>query len=165
MDPYRFLPFVSRRVMQAWADREEPPSTAAWTPLTKPLETSRVALITTAGISPLEAAPFDQQGERDDPWWGDPTWRRLRRDVSEVDVHIGHLHVDHGPIEEDLDVVLPLRRLAELAADGVIGDVSAAHYSIMGYVLDARELVEDTAPAIAADISVNAVDLVLLVPV
>ena len=165
IDPYRFLPFMSREVMRAWAGREKPPAIASWTPLSKSLATCRVALITTAGIAPRDGEPFDQQGERDNPWWGDPSWRRLRHDVSEADVRIGHLHIDHGPIEQDLDVALPLRRLAELADAGVIGAVSDDHYSIMGYILDARELVEVTAPEIAADLSAKEVDLVLLVPV
>ena len=165
IDPYRYLPFVSRQVMQAWARREEPPADAAWTPLRRPLAACRIALLTSAGIAPRDATPFDQQGERDDPWWGDPSWRRLRRDVSEADVRVCHLHVDHGPIEEDLDVALPLRRLVELADAGVVGSVSDTHYSIMGYVLDAGELVGETAPAIAADLRANDVDLVVLVPV
>jgi len=33
MDPHRFLPFVSRQVMQARASREEPPAAAAWAPV------------------------------------------------------------------------------------------------------------------------------------
>lgn len=165
MDPYRFLPFVSRKIMQAWADREEPPEEVAWTPIGTPLSGCRVALLTSAGISPRGCPPFDQQGERDDPWWGDPSWRRLPSILTEEDVQISHLHIDHRPVEADLDVVLPLRRLAELADDGVIGEVATNHYSIMGYVLDAGELVGHTAPEIAADLSAGEVDVVLLVPV
>jgi len=165
IDPYRFLPFMSRRVMQAWAGREQPPTDVAWTPLRTPLWTCRVALLTSAGIAPRDTAPFDQQGERDNPWWGDPSWRRLPSDVTEADVRVCHLHIDHRPIEDDLDVALPLRRLAELVDDGVVGAVSDSHYSIMGYVLDARELVEVTAPEIAADLVAHEVDLVVLVPV
>jgi D-proline reductase (dithiol) PrdB len=165
MDPYRYLPFTSRKIMQAWADRERPPAEVAWTPITKPLEACRVALLTTAGVSVRGDFPFDQQGERDDPWWGDPSWRRLPHHLTEDDVEVSHLHIDHAPIEADLDVVLPLRRLAELEDEGVIGAVATHHYSIMGYVLDACELVEHSAPEIAAELAADEVDLVLLVPV
>ena len=146
VDPYRYLPFVSRQIMHAWAEREQAPEEVAWTPLTKPLSACRVALITTAGIAPRDGVPFDQQGERDNPWWGDPSWRRLGGDVTEADVRVCHLHIDHAPIEADLDTALPLRRLSELAASGVIGEVAPYHYSIMGYVLDAGDLVTNSAP-------------------
>ena len=165
MDPYRFLPYLSRKVMKAWADRERPPTPAAWTPLAKPLEQCRVALISTAGISQRCDRPFDQQGEREDPWRGDPGWRELAVGVSETDVAISHLHIDTGPALEDLDVVLPLRRLGELADAGVVGQVSPRHFSIMGYTLDAAALVEVTAPEIAEALNDDEVDLALLVPV
>ena len=165
MDPYRYLPFLSRQVMQAWADRQQPSADVAWTPISKSLSECRVALITTAGIAARDDTPFDQQGERENPWWGDPSWRRLANDVTEADVSVCHLHVDRTSIEDDLDVAFPLRRLAELATAGVIGDVSAHHYSIMGYILDAVALVTDTAPELAADLAAGDVDIVVLVPV
>ncbi len=165
MDPYRYLPFLSRRVMQAWAAREQPSDHIAWTPLARPLADCRVALISTAGIALRTDQPFDQQGERDDPWWGDPTCRQLPADVTEADVRFYHLHIDATPAEEDLDVQLPLRRLRELVDAGVVGQISPRHFSIMGYVLDATELTTITAPELAKALTADRADLVLLVPV
>jgi D-proline reductase (dithiol) PrdB len=165
VDPYRYLPFVSRQVMQAWAEREEPPAVAAWTPVGKPLASCRVALLSTAGISLRSDVPFDQDGERADPWWGDPSWRALPCDVTEDDVVVGHLHIDRTAIEHDLDVALPSRRLRELVDEGVVGSASPTHLSIMGYTLDASELVGTTAPEIASRLRDDDVDVVLLVPV
>ena len=165
MDPYRYLPFMTRRIMQAWADREHPPEQVAWSPLTKPLARCRVALISSAGISLRTDEPFDQQRERVNPWWGDPSWRELSSDLTETDVRISHLHVDCAPAEQDLDVVLPLRRLRELVEAGVVGEVSPRHFSIMGYILDATELCNVTAPQLAKELIDDEVDLVLLVPV
>lgn len=56
-------------------------------------------------------------------------------------------------------------RLAELAADGVIGEANHRHFSIMGYILDATGLVTVTAPELGAELAADDVDLVLLVPV
>ncbi len=151
--------------MQAWTEREQPSGPPSWTPLRAPLDECRVALLSTAAISLRSDRPFDTEGERADPWWGDPSWRSLPLDVTEDDVTFSHLHVDPTPAEEDLDVVLPLRRLHELVAAGVVGAVGARHISIMGYILDATELVETTAPQVAAELSADEVDLVLLVPV
>jgi hypothetical protein len=151
--------------MQAWANREQPPTDVAWTPLAAPLSASRVALITSAGIALRSGVPFDQQGERDNPWWGDPTWREIPADAVEADVAVCHLHVEHEPIERDLDVALPSRRLRELEADRVIGEANRRHFSIMGYILDSTELVSATAPRLAAELRADHVDVVLLVPV
>ena len=164
MDPYRYLPFLTRKVMQAWAAREQPPARVSWTPLDRPLAACRVALLATAGIALRTDPPFDQQGERDDPWWGDPSWRALPADVTEADVRLYHLHIDHAPAEQDLDVELPLRRLHELVDAGIVADVSPRHFSIMGYILDATDLVTDTAPQLAEAMADDHVDLALLVP-
>ena len=75
-----------------------------------------------------------------------------------------HLHIDTRPGEADLDVVLPMRRLAELAAEGVVGRPAPTHYSIMGYILDPTELLEQTVPAIAERMRAESVDAVALAP-
>ncbi len=165
VDPYRYLTFASRQVMQAWAERERPPAQEAWTPMGKPLDRCRVVLISSAGIALRGDPPFDQQGERDNPWWGDPTWRALPAELTSADVTISHLHIQHRPVEQDIDVVLPVHRLRELAEQGVVGEISRRHFSIMGYQLDAAELVTTTAPDLAAALAADEVDLVLLVPV
>lgn len=165
MDPYRYLPFLSRKVMQAWAEREQPPDHVSWTPMAKPLSQCRVALVTSAGIASVTDEPFDEQAERDDPWRGDAGWRAVPATATAGDVGVHHLHIDRAPVEEDLEVVLPARRLAELAAEGVIGQANHRHFSLMGYLLDATELVTVTAPELGAELTADDVDLVLLVPV
>ena len=72
VDSYRFISRTTRRVMQAWIARETP-RPIPWVPLTKPLSECTVALISTAGISMNEDPPFDQEGERQNQWWGDPS--------------------------------------------------------------------------------------------
>ena len=42
------------------------------------------------------------------------------------------INLDRTGFEEDWNVVFPLDRLNELAADGTIGSVAATHYSFMG---------------------------------
>jgi hypothetical protein len=61
--------------------------------------------------------------------------------------------------------VLPLRRLRELTTDGTVGKVAATHDSFMGYILQPTELLSSTAPAIAARMAEEAVDVAVLVPV
>jgi len=163
IDSYRFLDFASRQVMKAWAARQEP-GVILFTPLRKPLRECTVAILTTAGVARNQDLPFDQDGERRDPWWGDPSYRTIPLGTTEEGVHLYHLHIDPRFGEADLDVVLPMRRLTELAADGVIGRPAPTHYSIMGYILEPTELVEKTAPAIVEGMHEQAVDAAVLVP-
>ena len=164
IDSYQYMDFASRQVMKAWASRETP-GVIPFTPLAKPLRECTVALLSTAGVARRSDRPFDQEGERRNPWWGDPSFREIPLGTTEADIKIYHLHIDPRFGEADLDVVLPMRRLVELAAEGVVGRAAPTHYSTMGYILDAHELVEKTAPAIAERMRREGVDAAALVPV
>jgi D-proline reductase (dithiol) PrdB len=163
LDSYRFLDFASRQVMKAWAAREKP-GVIPFTPLTKPLAESTIALVSTAGVARNDDRPFDQEHERRDPWWGDPSFREIPLGTTERDVRLYHMHIDPRFGEADLDVVLPMRRLTELARDGIVGRAASTHFSIMGYILEPAVLVEKTAPAIAERMRRDGVDAAALVP-
>jgi len=163
IDSYRFLDFATRQIMKAWAARQDA-GAIPFTPLKRPLRDCTVALVSTAGIARKDDRPFDQDGERRNPWWGDPSFREIPLGTTENDVELYHLHIDTRFGKADLDVVLPMRRLAELAAQGVVGRPASTHYSMMGYILDPKELVGKTAPAIAARMLAGQVDAAVLVP-
>ncbi|MBW2274781.1 MAG: hypothetical protein JRG96_16055 [Deltaproteobacteria bacterium] len=166
VDPWRFAgSFIAKALGGAIpAEPSHPP--IPWTTVTKPLAQSRVALLSTAGLSMLDDEPFDMEGERRRPTWGDPSWRRLRADASAETVAANHLHIDTGYIERDLNVALPLDRLRELAAAGRVGEVAPSHYSIMGFQgADSSTLENESAPAIAEAMKSEEVDLALLTPV
>jgi len=76
IDSYRFLDFASRQIMKAWAAREEP-GAIPFTPLRKPLGECTVALVSPAAVARNDDVPFDQDGERRNPWWGDPSYRAI----------------------------------------------------------------------------------------
>lgn len=165
VDSYRYLDFASRQIIKAWLGREQRRTRdIPWTPLGKPLSDSTVALLSTAGVARNDDVPFDQEGERRNPWWGDPSFRTIPLGTAEKDVELYHLHIDPRFGEQDLDVVLPMRRLAELAEEGVVGKPAATHYSIMGYQLRGDELEQQTAPKIAAHMKDQGVDAAALVP-
>ncbi len=163
IDSYRFLDFASRQVMKAWAARQEP-GVIPFTPLARPLRECTTALVSTAAVARNDDQPFDQERERRDPWWGDPSFRVIPLGTTERDVRLYHMHIDPRFGQADLDVVLPMRRLTELAHEGIVGRPAPRHYSIMGYILDPRVLVEETAPAIADCMRQDGVDAAALVP-
>ena len=164
IDSYKYVDFATRQIMKAWAGRQEP-GVIPFTRLSKPLRECTVALLSSAGIARNDQRPFDQEGERRNPWWGDPSFRKIPLGTTEKDIRIYHLHIDPRFGEEDLDVVLPMRRLAELAREGMVGRPAPTHYSFMGYILDTTELMAKTAPAIAASMREERVDAAVLVPV
>ena len=164
VDPYRYESRLNKRIVESWIARE-PQREIPWAPLNKPLADCRVALLSSAALAHKDDKPFDQEGERRNPWWGDPSYRILPATIAPEDVRIYHLHVRPDHARADLNVILPLDRLRELAAAGVIGDVAPTHYSIMGYILDETELLRDTVPAIVARLRAEEVDVLLLAPV
>jgi D-proline reductase (dithiol) PrdB len=149
--------------MKAWAARQQADA-IPFTPMRKPLSECTVALVSTAGIARNDDLPFDCDGERRDPWWGDPSFRVIPLGTTEREVRLYHMHIDPRFGEADLDVVLPMRRLTELSREGVVGRAAPRHYSIMGYILEPAELIGKTAPAIARQMRQDGVDAAALVP-
>jgi len=165
VDSFRFLPPRLAQLLRARIAAETPPTEIPFSPLRRPLREARVALLSTAGISRPPDAPFDMEGERANPLWGDPSWRRIPAGTRASDVEINHLHIDTSYARQDLNVALPLDRLAELVAAGEVGHVAPSHYSVMGFQLDATAQLAQSAPAIAAAMQSEEVDAALLAPV
>jgi D-proline reductase (dithiol) PrdB len=166
VDPWRFTGGFLTKVLSARIPAEPSHEEIPWTPVSKLLSESKVALLSTAGLSMAGDEPFDMDGERKRPTWGDPSWRRIRSDATSAEVQVNHLHIDTGYIERDLNVALPLDRLREFVAEGEVGAVAETHYSIMGFQgNDTSVLENESAPAIAATMGSEDVDLALLAPV
>lgn len=166
VDPWRFTGRLLSKLLSAQIPEEPRHPPIPWTPVRKPLASSKVALLSTAGLSMQGDAPFDMDGERRRPTWGDPSWRRIAATATATDVEVNHLHVDTSYIGRDLNVALPLDRLRELVADGCVGAMADTHYSIMGYQgSDTRALENHSAPEIARSMASEEVDLALLAPV
>jgi D-proline reductase (dithiol) PrdB len=164
VDGFRFAG-PAARILQQVIPKEPQYDWIPWTPLTKPLSACRFSLLTTAGVSLRTDTPFDMERERQDPTWGDPSFRRIPSSATANDVDINHLHIVTTHAEQDLNVVLPLQRFQELKQSGEIGSLAPTCYSIMGFNTDPTELVCDTAPKIAEAMLDEGVEAVLLVPV
>ncbi len=93
VDSYRFITGITKRMVKTWVGMEKP-RPIPWTPLNKKLSECTVAVISTAGIALKGDRPFDQEGERRNPWWGDPSYRVIPCSATEKDVSIYHMHID-----------------------------------------------------------------------
>lgn len=127
----------------------------------RPLRESRVALVTTGGLSGAGQEPFDQEARG-----GDCSSRFLGAEVDPQSLAIGQRShsFDHAGLERDRNLGFPLDRLRELAAAGEIGSVAPRHLSLMGSITAPGRLVKETAPAAAAALAADGVDVALLVP-
>ncbi len=164
IDSYRFITGITRRMVKTWVGLEKPRQ-IPWTPLTKKLSDCTVATIVTAGMALKSDKPFDQEGERRNPWWGDPSFRVIPCDATEQDVSFYHLHINPSYALQDLNCMLPLGLLQELERVGEIGRSAPRHYSIMGYLLNPEQMLRESVPAIIESLHQDRVDAVLLVPV
>ncbi|MEW6400719.1 MAG: glycine/sarcosine/betaine reductase selenoprotein B family protein [Chloroflexota bacterium] len=163
VDSFRFVNGITRRMIKNWISLEKP-RPIPWTPLSKPLSECTVALLSSAGIALKTDEPFDQEGERKNPWWGDPSYRTLPKHATEADVRLYHLHIDPSYAEQDLNCLFPLQHLEAMEKSGRIGCSSPRHYSIMGYILNPEQLLRETVPALIRDLKADHADVVVLVP-
>jgi D-proline reductase (dithiol) PrdB len=133
--------------------------TINWHPLQRPLAESRVALVTTAGVHRKDQPAFDLHDHH-----GDLTYREIPSDLTPADLMITHSHYNHADADRDINCLLPIERIRELAASGVIGSVAPMHYGLMGFIPDGRPLIESVGPRLGGVLCAQGVDVVLLSP-
>ena len=122
----------------------------------KPLSQCRLALVTTGGVH----LPMDTRFDIDDPL-GDCSYREIPTGATDLT----WTHAYHRPDEvTDLDSVLPLWTVRELAGGGVIGELNHRHFSFMGAIHDPGPLTDETAPEVARKLAEDGVEAVLLTP-
>jgi D-proline reductase (dithiol) PrdB len=166
VDPWRFTGSFLTEFLSGQIPDTPKHDPIPWAERRKPLAESKLALLSTAGISMAGDTPFDMEFERKNPTKGDPSWRALRSDATGDTIEANHLHIDTSYIRRDLNVALPLDRARELVVEGEIGSLAETHYSTMGYQgNDATTQSEKSGPEIAAHMKNEGVDLALLAPV
>jgi D-proline reductase (dithiol) PrdB len=121
-----------------------------------PLARRRVAIISTAGLHWKKDKPFT---------WGSKDYRVISGDLSANELVMSHVsaNFDRTGFQQDLNVIFPLDRLRELAAERTIGTVADFHYSFMG-ATPPQEM-EPVARSLASLLKRDHVDAVLFVPV
>jgi D-proline reductase (dithiol) PrdB len=121
-----------------------------------PLARRRVAVVSSAGLVVRGEKPFRGR---------DPDFRAIPGTTRPDQLLMSHISInyDRTGFQEDWNVVFPLDRLGELAAEGAIGSVAATHYSFMGATYPV--LMEDYAREVAGRLKQDKVDAVILSPV
>lgn len=133
-----------------------------WTPLKKPLDQCKLALVSTAGFVLPDQKPFDNTIKG-----GDWSYRIIPGDIDLkvlIDSHRSK-SFDHSGMHQDPNLVFPLDRLKELVQSGRIGAINHRHISLMGSITAPAKLIKFTAPEIARIFLEDQVDAALLIPV
>ena len=122
----------------------------------KPLDDSRIALVTTGGVHLPGQRRFDI-----DDFEGDCSYREIPTAAEDLTWTHAYYRPDEG---SDLDAVFPLKTLRGLVEDGLVGELGPRHFSFMGAIHNPTALVEVTAPEVARKLVEDDADAVLLTP-
>lgn len=125
-----------------------------WTPLTKALKDCKVGFATAGGIHIKTQEPFKTAG--------DFTYRIIPSDTPSSELMVTHGGFDNSDINKDVNAMLPIDILHELAKEGFIGSVSPVLIGFMGGGGNVQKFKEETGPAIAKIFKDEGVDIVLL---
>ena len=120
-----------------------------------PLSQRRVALVSSAGLRRRGDRPFGASS-------ADYRVIPFERRDEIVQDHVSASH-DRTGFHQDLNVVFPLDRLAELAESGEIASAADYHYSFMGATDPVR--MEPAARRLAATLRADGVDAAVFCPV
>ncbi|MFH1674640.1 MAG: glycine/sarcosine/betaine reductase selenoprotein B family protein [Pseudomonadota bacterium] len=136
-------------------------ATIPWTDLSKDINECRIALVTTAGVHLKSQPPYDMENQE-----GDPSFREIPSNTPLSDLMITHNYYDHKDADSDVNVVLPMERLKELEAEGIIKGIASRHFSFMGHILGRHieKLIKQTGPEVARMLKGDQNDIVFLTP-
>ncbi len=130
------------------------------TPLCKPVNECKVALIVTAGAYLAGCqARFDSRNPL-----GDDSFRIIPGDTPVEQISLSHPGYDTKRALTDLGTVFPYQLLRQLEENGTIGATAPRHFSFMGYIPRTERLLWNNAPQVARMLRDDGVDLAVLVP-
>ena len=120
------------------------------------LSERRVAIVSSAALIHRGDKPFS---------FGSGEYRAVPGQWDGNNILMSHVSInyDRAGFQRDLNVVYPIDRLRELAAEGVIGSVAEQHFTVMGST-DPASMIE-SADGIAAALLADRCDAVVLCPV
>ena len=134
-----------------WVENDSAP----FTPLTKPIAESRIAMISSGGIMYRDQPRFHRE---------DASYRRIPLNARRDELSVWHFGYPTRDAERDVNCVFPLDRMRELAAAGVIGDLVDPAFSFMGGIYSARKVRDELAPQIVDELKRAHADAFFLVP-
>ncbi len=132
---------------------------AAITPVRRALPLMNLALISSAGayLDGMESFDTTLAG-------GDMTFREIPTQIEAEDLLYAARGYDATAVRSDMNSQIPLTRLAEFAANGIIGSLSPVFFSFCGFIPDAATFAETTVPRLVERVRRYEVQAALLIP-
>lgn len=130
-----------------------------FTPARRALPMLNLALISSAGAYIDGTEPFDTTS-RD----GDGNFREIPIEVEAEDLLYAGRGYDMTAVRQDRNAQIPIERLLEYEANGVIGKLNNVWWSFNGFIPNARLVAEQLAPQIVERVKRYEAQAALLVP-
>jgi len=164
VDGFRFLPPGLKAWVKTFIPDEDFKGHIPWTPMAKPLNQTTITLVTSAGISLKTDLPFDMEREKREAIWGDRSHRTIPRGTTEKDIDVNHLHINTNYIKQDINVIIPLARMAEFEKEKIIGRLAPSAYSFYGFQWQSTDFLKEAIEPISKKMKIEGVEAVLMTP-
>jgi len=164
VDGFRFLPPGLKAWIKTFIPDEDFKGNIPWTPMAEPLSRTTIALVTSAGISVKTDPPFDMEREKREAIWGDRSYRAIPRGTTEKDIDVNHLHINTNYIKQDINVILPLARMADFEREKIIGRLAPTAYSFYGFQWQSTDFLKEAIEPISKKMKLEGVEAVLMTP-
>jgi D-proline reductase (dithiol) PrdB len=102
--------------------------------------------------------------EKREPLWGDRSFRAIPRGTPEKDIEVNHLHINTTYVKQDINVILPLVRMAEFEQEKIIGRLAPTAYSFYGFQWQNTDFLKEAIEPISKRMKLEGVAAVLLTP-
>ena len=132
---------------------------APFLPARRALPMLNLALVSSAGAYINGTAPFDTNASD-----GDFTFREIPSEIEAEDLAFAVRGYEPAAVEADINAEVPLSRLFEFEANGIIGQVNPVFWSFAGFIPNAARFVDETVPSLVERIKRYEVQAALLIP-
>ncbi len=132
---------------------------APFTPVRRALPMLNLALISSAGVFIDGTEPFDINTAE-----GDFSFREIPIEVGPEDLRFAARGYDPTAARQDINAQLPLQRLLEFEANGIIGQLNPVFWSFSGFIPNAGRLVDEMLPRLLERVKRYDVQAALLIP-
>ncbi|TEB15893.1 D-proline reductase subunit gamma [Pelotomaculum sp. FP] len=127
---------------------------AVFTPVTKPVKESVVAILTAGGVHLKTQTPFNLAG--------DFSFREIPGDTTAEQLMVTHGGYDNSDVNKDINSMFPIDRMRELAREGFIGGIAPRLIGFMGGGGNVKKFEEETGPNITRILKEDSVDMAVL---
>ncbi|HRI03328.1 MAG TPA: glycine/sarcosine/betaine reductase selenoprotein B family protein [Pyrinomonadaceae bacterium] len=130
-----------------------------FTPVRRALPMLNLALVTSAGAYIDGTEAFDLESKD-----GDLSYREIPVEVEAVDLRYAAKGYDPKAVTDDRNAQIPIDRLLEYQANGVIGGLNNVWWSVSSHIPNAERVATELAPAIAERLARYDIHAALFIP-